>query len=81
MWIMDVDDLARRFAGRITFWGELDRQWLLPRGTREEIDAAVRKAVGLFHTGRGGYICQCEMSAEMPLENVRAVLEAWEKYR
>ncbi len=81
MWIMDVEDLARRFAGRLTFWGELDRQWLLPRGTREEIEAAVRKAVGLFHTGKGGYICQCEMAAEMPLESIRAVLEAWEKYR
>jgi hypothetical protein len=37
---MGVGELARRFAGRITFWGEIDRQILLAHGTRAEVEAA-----------------------------------------
>ena len=78
---MDVEELRDRFRGRICFWGELDRQWLLPRGTPAEIDATVAKSVRYFYTGAGGYICQCEFTLETPLSNIEAVFEAWEKYR
>jgi hypothetical protein len=34
---MGVEELGRRFRGRVTFWGEIDRQHLLVQGTRREI--------------------------------------------
>jgi hypothetical protein len=31
---MDLPEIGRRFKGRITFWGEIDRQRVLPLRTR-----------------------------------------------
>ena len=42
---MDIAELGRRFAGRITFWGEIDRQRLLPFGTPDEVRAAVAQVI------------------------------------
>jgi hypothetical protein len=73
---MGVEQLAP-FAGRITFWGEIDRQRLLPRGTPAEIDAAVR----LVHATlgrRGGCIAQCEWGADAPPENAFQVFRSWD---
>jgi hypothetical protein len=38
---MGVKELGRHFRGKITFWGEIDRQHLLAAGTHEEIVEAV----------------------------------------
>jgi uroporphyrinogen decarboxylase len=73
---MDVAELGRRFAGRITFWGEVDRQHLLPYGTPETIAAAVRSAAGALNS-RGGVIAQCEFGIGARPENVAAVFETW----
>jgi len=43
---MGVEDLGRRFRGRITFWGEIDRQHLLVHGSRQDIEQAVRNSPG-----------------------------------
>jgi uroporphyrinogen decarboxylase len=74
---MDVADLGRRFAGRITFWGEIDRQHLLPYGTPDDVAAAVRAAqAALFRNG--GVIAQCEFGIGARPENVAAVFETWD---
>jgi hypothetical protein len=75
---MDVAELGRRFAGRITFWGEVDRQHLLPYGTPDDVAMAVRRAKDALHRG-GGVIAQCEFGIGARPENVAAVFEAWEK--
>jgi hypothetical protein len=63
-------------AGRITFWGEIDRQHLLPEGTPADIDRAVRKVHQ--HLWRdGGCIAQCEFGPAARPENVREVFAAW----
>jgi uroporphyrinogen decarboxylase len=73
---MDVAEIGRRFAGRITFWGEVDRQRLLPYGTVAEVAAAVR-AAGEALWREGGAIAQCEFGIGARPENVAAVFEAW----
>jgi uroporphyrinogen decarboxylase len=73
---MDVADLGRRFAGRITFWGEVDRQRLLPYGTPGEVAAAVRAARAALYRN-GGVIAQCEFGIGARPENVAAVFETW----
>jgi hypothetical protein len=77
LFTMDIEALARDFKGRITFWGEVDRQHLLPFGTPEEIKAAVGRVRSLLDDGSGGVIAQCEWGIPDPAENVRAVYEAW----
>jgi len=66
------------FAGKITFWGEIDRQHLLSEGT----PADIKRAVGDVHRNlwrQGGCIAQCEFGAAARPENVRAVYAAWQQ--
>ena len=69
----------RQFRGKITFWGEMDRQDALVHGTRQSIAAAVshmRDAVW----AEGGAIAQCEFGAGAKPELVRMVFEEWARY-
>jgi len=75
LFCMGAETLAPH-AGRITFWGEIDRQHLLPHGTPAEIDRAVREVH--HHLWRdGGCIAQCEFGPAARPENVREVFAAW----
>jgi hypothetical protein len=74
---MDIEELGRRFRGRITFWGEIDRQGVLPFGTPDDVRAAVRRVRAALDDGRGGLFAQCEWGIGVPAENVAAVFEAW----
>ncbi|HOB22887.1 MAG TPA: methyltransferase, partial [Bacillota bacterium] len=58
------------------FWGEIDRQHLLPFGTPEEVRAAVRRVQKAL--GNRGVIAQCEWGLDVPRENIEAVFEAWQ---
>ena len=77
LFCMNIEELGRRYRGKITFWGEIDRQRVLPYGTREEVHAAVRRVRAALDDGTGGVIAQCEWGKDNSLENVEAVFEAW----
>ena len=78
MWCMGVEDIAKEFAGKITFWGEISRQSTLPNGTPEEIiEAGKFMRKHLFVNG-GGFIGQSEINKDVSLENVEAFFKAWE---
>jgi uroporphyrinogen decarboxylase len=74
---MGVEELGKRFKGQITFWGEIDRQNLLPYGSREEVRAAVKAAWENLYDG-GGVIAQCEFGPGAKPENVFEVFRAWD---
>jgi hypothetical protein len=74
---MGIKELGERYRGKITFWGEMDRQNLLPHGSRQEIAKAVHE-VWLHLYADGGVIAQCEFGLEADPENVFAVFETWE---
>lgn len=73
---MGVENLAP-FAGQITFWGEIDRQHMLPTGTTDDIDRAVR-SVHAHLWKQGGCFAQCEFGAGAKPENVRQVYNSWD---
>lgn len=77
---MDIEELGRKFRGKLTFWGEIDRQTLLPRGSREDVEKAVNRVYEELYAG-GGVIAQCEFGLEARPENVAAVFSAWNKIR
>ena len=78
LFCMDIEGLGRQYAGKITFWGEIDRQGLLPSGNREEISAAVTRVKdALYH--RGGVIAQCDFGLGANPQNVAQVFETWEE--
>jgi uroporphyrinogen decarboxylase len=72
---MGPERLGEQFAGKLTFWGELDRQQLLPHGSRDEIRAAVEQMKNALDRD-GGLIAQCEFSAGADPNNVFAFFEA-----
>ena len=72
---MGVENLAQ-FRGKITFWGEMDRQHILPHGTKEETAQAVKKVYDTLWDN-GGCIAQCEYGP-CKGENVEALYDAWD---
>jgi hypothetical protein len=79
LFCMDIEEIGRRFKGRITFWGEIDRQRILPFGTVDEVRAAVARVRRALDDGRGGVIAQCEWGKNNPPENIAAVFAAWDE--
>ncbi len=77
LFTMPLEEIGRRFKGRITFWGELDRQQILPFGTPEDVRRAVERVKSALWDDRGGVIGQAELNKGYPLENIRAFFEAW----
>ena len=73
---MGLEDLGRRFRGRITFWGEVDRQYLLSRASIEDVSRAVRDVHRHLYAD-GGVIAQCEFGPGARPENVEAVFRTW----
>ncbi|MCX7018779.1 MAG: uroporphyrinogen decarboxylase family protein [bacterium] len=65
------------FAGKIAWWGEIDRQHLLPEASPAEIDAAVREVHRRLWRN-GGCIAQCEFGAGARPENVRQTFASWD---
>jgi hypothetical protein len=78
LFCMDIEDLGRRFRGLLTFWGEIDRQRLLPFGTADEVRMAVRRVRDALFSA-GGVIAQCEFGAGANPANVAMVFQAWEE--
>lgn len=78
LFTMDIAEIGRRHAGELTFWGEVDRQWLLPYGSPAEVARAVRTVREALWRG-GGVIAQCEFGIGARPENVAAVFEAWDR--
>jgi uroporphyrinogen decarboxylase len=71
-------DLKQKYGDKITFWGGLGSQKMIPYGTPSEIRAEVRRLCGEMSKG-GGYILgpAKEIQPETPDENIAAVIEAF----
>jgi len=71
---MDLEGLKRLYGRDLCFHGGIDIQRLLPFGTREAIQAEVRKIQDLFGTG-GGIILgpSHEIPNDVPIENIVAM--------
>lgn len=78
LFTMDIEALGEQLRGKITFWGEIDRQYLLPFGTPEQIDQAVRRVKDALYD-HGGVIAQCEFGAGARPENVAQVFQSWQE--
>lgn len=77
LFCMNIEDLAAKYKGKITFWGEIDRQHILPFGTPDDVREAVRRVKRALYDERGGVIAQCEWGNKDPFENIDAVFDEW----
>ena len=73
-------DKLEQFAGKITFWGELDRQWILPYGSTQDVREAVEKTYQTLWRN-GGCIAQCEFGPGAKPENVLECFKTWNDMR
>ena len=73
----DPVELKRRFGDRLSFWGAIDQQNLLPFGSPEEIEADVKSKIDVLGRGGGYMIAPAHIiQADTPMENVEAFVEA-----
>jgi len=75
--VVNLERLANRYRGKVTFWGEIDRQRIMQQGTREEVRKAVLAMRKVLDFGSGGVIAQCRLGPGVPMRNVVAVFEQW----
>ena len=74
---MGVKNL-NKFKGQITFWGEIDRQNILPNYNQGEIKNVIVEVYNELYSN-GGIIGQCEFGPGAKPENIYAVLDTWKK--
>lgn len=80
LFCMDMEKLGELYSGKIAFWGEIDRQKILPFGTVEEARSAVRRvSAALMNKKRTGVIAQLEWGLKDPKENIEAVYDEWNR--
>jgi len=77
LFVMDMADLAKRVKGKITFWGEMDRQHVLTSENPEVGRKGVRTVASHLHDKRGGVIAQYEFGPGTNPVTARAVFEEW----
>ena len=71
----------KQFAGRIAFRTDIDRQTVLPFVSPDRVKHYIDR---LFHdlgTPDGGIVACGEISEDVPLENIRAMYEAFMEFR
>ncbi len=77
LFCMDIESLGDRYKGRVTFWGEIDRQYVMPFGKPGDVREAVGRVRKSLDDGTGGVIAQCEWGKDNSRENVEAVFDSW----
>ena len=77
----DTAALKARFGDKVTFWGGIDTQHVMPHGTVAEVEAEVRQRIRDLGPG-GGFVAAAvhNMQPDIPPENIIAMAEATRKY-
>ena len=73
---MNLDRMAKRFRGQITFWGGLDRGDVLA-GKPDDVRQSVQRVRQALDFGAGGVIAQCRWEPETPLPMLATFCEQW----
>jgi len=78
---MDPARLKREFGEWLSFWGGVDTQRVLPRGTPEEVKEEVRRRIEEMGKG-GGYVLGAvhNIQPDVPPENIVALFEAGKEF-
>lgn len=75
-----IDWIHDNLAGKVCIELDLDRQFVTPNGTPAQIDALVREEVEKLSTPEGGLMMIYGLYPGLPYENIKAVMDAMERY-
>lgn len=78
--VMDMNEL-KKFAGKIAFRTDIDRQKVLPYVSPGEVKDYVFSFFHQLGTPDGGIIACGEISEDVPLENIKAMYEAFTEFK
>jgi uroporphyrinogen decarboxylase len=74
-------ELKAKFGDRLSFWGGIDQQQLLPLGSPAEIDADVRAKIEALGRGGGYMVAPAHiLQGDTPIENVEAFIDAVKRH-
>lgn len=76
-----LDWIEKRLKGKVCIDLDIDRQHITASGTPEEIDRLIRDEVGRLSSRDGGLMMIYGLYPGVPLNNVKALMDAMEKYR
>lgn len=76
-----IANLEREVKGRVCIQLDVDRQSIVPFGTRAEIRELIEEEVKRLGSPRGGLMLICGIYPPTPPENVDAVISAMEEFR
>jgi uroporphyrinogen decarboxylase len=79
---MDPQNLSRLSAGRLSFYGGVDTQRLLPFGKPEEVEREVLNLIQVLGK-EGGYVAAASnaVQPDVPIENILALYRTAREYR
>ena len=75
-----IDWIADKFAGQYCIDLDIDRQNITFGGTPKQIDALIREEIEKLSTPQGGLMMIYGLYPGVPLENIKALMDAMEKY-
>jgi len=77
----EPENLKSKFGDKMSFWGAIDQQQLLPRGSPAEIEADVANKIKILGAG-GGYLCSPAhiIQSDTSMENVEVFIAAVMKH-
>lgn len=78
--VVGHDWLAQNVRGKIAIRTDIDRQHVMPFGSPAEVKEEVQRTFEACGTSAGGIIACGEVTPDVPLENVRAMYEAFREY-
>jgi uroporphyrinogen decarboxylase len=78
---MDSETLSRDFGGRLCFWGGIDTQHTLPKGSPEDVRREVESQIQTLGKN-GNYVLSAvhNIQDDVPPENIVAMFEAAKEY-
>jgi uroporphyrinogen decarboxylase len=73
----DPAEVKARFGDRLSFWGGIDTQWVLPSGSPEDVREEVRLRIRQFGPG-GGFVAASvhNIQPDVPPQNILAMADA-----
>jgi uroporphyrinogen decarboxylase len=78
---LDVDEVHRRYGGRVTFDGAIGTQSTMPFGTPDDVRARVKEVIDKYGRNGGLMIAPTHvLEPEVPLENIDAFFDACREY-
>jgi uroporphyrinogen-III decarboxylase len=78
--VVGHDWIARNVRGRVAIRTDIDRQRVMPMGSPAQVKEEVHRTFQACGSSQGGIIACGEVGPDVPLENIRAMYEAFREY-